>query len=195
MRIDKIHSFNFDALLEREAMAQVIEGLAPVFDITTARDRSGLIVASNNAGSATSLHFWAQAVEVGVAVASPELFPWCLANAPCGALSRHFGITGPNATLLGEGDALVGAVDTAAQWLVSRRVDHAIVVALSFAGSAAPGRALALCLAGSDGKPAGHFEALRAQLAPLTLCAAIEALREPMSIERASPAREPLSAK
>lgn len=191
MRIDAMQAFRLDAPLEREAMTQVIEGLTPIFDVATARDGIGLIVASNNAGSATSQHFWAEAVRVGVAVASPELFPWCLANAPCGALSRHFGITGPNATLLGEGDALLGALDTAAQWLAPQRIEHAVVVALSFASAATHGQALALRLCRGDHGPAQNLDALRDRLAQLSLRAAMEALNVRLSDEPSTVLRQP----
>jgi len=133
-------------------MARVADGLAPLFDMDTPRERTALIVVSDNAGSATSLRFWSDAVRTGVDVASPELFPWCLANAPCGALSRHFGVTGPNMTLLGDGDALLSAWDTAAQDLASHRVAAAVVIALSFGRADTGGRALGLRAAAANGE-------------------------------------------
>lgn len=191
MRIDWTHAFALDAALEREAMALVMPSLAPAFDVATARDRIGLIVAADNAGSATSIQFWAEAMRVGVAVASPELFPWCLANAPCAALSRHFGITGPNATLLGEGDALVGAFDSAAQWLALQCVDHAVVVALSFASATARGQALALRLcSGGEHKRTQIVDAMRDQLVPLGLRAALDMLQARLSASPSVIARE-----
>jgi 3-oxoacyl-(acyl-carrier-protein) synthase len=78
------------------------------------------------------VRFWADAVKSGVALASPELFPWCLANAPCGALARRFGITGPNATWLGGDAALPAAAAAAATSLAEGRVRRVFVVAVDF---------------------------------------------------------------
>jgi 3-oxoacyl-(acyl-carrier-protein) synthase len=123
--------------LEREVVdaiaAQVGALLEPLAPSAAARDRVALFVASPNAGAATALQFWAAALRTGPALASPELFPWCLANAPCGALARHLRITGPNSTWLGEADALRAALESADDLLDDGRVDTALVVALAFA--------------------------------------------------------------
>ena len=63
-------------------------------------------------------------------MANPELFPWCLANAPAAALARRFGITGPNYSLLGGDDAALAAFHAASDDLTTRRVDAAVVVKL-----------------------------------------------------------------
>lgn len=83
-------------------------------------DRVALCVASSNAGSGTSQRFWADARRVGVALANPAVFPWCLANAACGALARRFGATGPNFTHLGEAEAMLSAFDCALVLKASR---------------------------------------------------------------------------
>ncbi len=178
MHIDAVCSFSFDTPLEREAMAQIGEGLAALFDIDVPRKRIGLIVVSDNAGSATALRFWTEALRVGVDFASPELFPWCLANAPCGALARHFHITGPNATLLGAGDALSAALDSAADMLVQQRVDCAMVVALSFAygSNGDSGQVLALRVC-ADVDACGWDAGLLADAADLPLRAGMDLLR------------------
>lgn len=129
-------SASVDALLEREAVEAAFTTLAPLFEFDGARERSALFVVSSNAGSATSMRFWADAVRTGVALASPELFPWCLANAPCGALARRFGITGPNFTVLGEADALAGTLQAAADELAASRVEVVSIVAIEFADAA-----------------------------------------------------------
>ena len=133
----------FDARLEREATQAVGDAMAALFETEVAGDRLGLIVVSDNAGTATSVQFWADAQRTGVALASPELFPWCLANAPCGALARRFGVTGPNLTLLGEGEALEAALDQAEDLLAAGRVDAVVLVAIAFAQEDAPGQAVA----------------------------------------------------
>ena len=162
MRIDAFCALDFDARLEREAMVQIGDAMAPWFDADVSRARTGLIVVSDNAGSATSVQFWSDAVRMGVGVASPELFPWCLANAPCGALARRFHITGPNATLLGESDALLAALDTAADQLAEGRVDVAVIVALSFAHAQSHGKGLALHVCGDSSRARLDLGALRA---------------------------------
>lgn len=176
MFVDAWCTLDFDAALEREALEQVAEGLAPLFDIGLApHDRAALLVASDNAGSGTSVQFWADAQRTGVALASPELFPWCLANAPCGALARRFQITGPNLTLLGEADALVAALDSAADLFDARRIDLAFVLALSFVAGPTPGRALALRLKG--GAPPGPWPADAA-----AMLAQVSSLRDAIDI-------------
>lgn len=173
---------SFEARLERDAMAQITDAFAPLFGTLKPRSRIGLIVASDNAGSASSLQFWADAMRVGVDVASPELFPWCLANAPCGALARQFGITGPNVTLLGEGEALAAALQTAADWLAQDAADEVVVAALSFPSTRLPaaagsGRALALRMLAQE-PPALGLPALQARLTPLPLRGAMETLQQ-----------------
>ena len=96
-------------------------------------DRSGLYVVSSNAGFQSSLLFWSEARQSGLGLANPELFPWTLANAPCGWLAREFHITGPNATYTGKDDALMWALDQADDDLASQQVETAWIVAVDFA--------------------------------------------------------------
>ena len=143
------------AALEREAVdviaPLIADLLAPLIAPGAPRDRVGLFVVSSNAGAPTSLRFWAEAQRTGLALASPELFPWCLANAPCGALSRHLGITGPNFTFLGGATALADAVEAADDLLNGGRIDHGLVVMLEFADSAQDhARGLALVVTHGD---------------------------------------------
>jgi hypothetical protein len=133
-------------VLERQAMESVMDRLTPLFE-SGAGERRALFVASPNAGSATAQRFWAGAQAAGVAFANPELFPWCLANAPCAALARRFGITGPNSTWLGGDDALQAAWCAAEHALQRRRVDCVFVVSVCFSpASGSPGRLRAWCL-------------------------------------------------
>lgn len=135
-------------LLERQAIESVMDQIAGLFE-NGAGDRSGIFLASPNAGNSTAQRFWADAQGVGVAFANPELFPWCLANAPCAALARRFGITGPNFTWLGGEDALQAAWSAAEIAIHRRRIERAFVVGVSFGESGATGRLRAWCLAGS----------------------------------------------
>jgi hypothetical protein len=136
-------STTFDTRLEREATQAVGDAIEVLFEAGAAGDRLGLIVVSDNAGTATSVQFWADAQRTGVALASPELFPWCLANAPCGALARRFGVTGPNLTLLGEGEALWAAFDQAEDLLATGQVEAVVLVSISYAEDGARGQAVA----------------------------------------------------
>jgi hypothetical protein len=131
--LDMHHVSRLDWGLERELVDSITPRLVPLFDSGVPRHRTCLLVASSNAGSATSIRFWADAAQVGPALASPELFPWCLANAPCGAIARHFSVTGPNFTLLGAADAMMGAIETAAGQFALSCADMAVVVVPQFA--------------------------------------------------------------
>ena len=175
-QIDAFCALDFDARLEREATEQIIGGIAALFDIETPRERIGLIVVSDNAGTATSVQFWSDAVATGVAVASPELFPWCLANAPCGALARRFQITKPNLTLLGESDALLAALDTAADQIAQRQVDSVVIVALSFVYGHKAGKVLALCMGAHVGRHAINLGTFPTTANSVPLRAAIDML-------------------
>ena len=176
MRVDACQPLAFDARLEREAMVQIADGMAAVFDTDTPPERMGLIVASDNAGTATSVQFWSDAVRTGVAVASPELFPWCVANAPCGALARHFRVTGPNVTLLGESDALIAALDTASESIEEGQVDAMVVIALSFGNDRAGGRAVALRVGAGEGLYDFDLDQLRTTVRSLPLRAGMDLL-------------------
>ena len=165
----------FAAPLEREALPWIAEAAAALLAADGLRpSRLGLIVASNDAGSASALRFWADAQRTGVALASPELFPWCLANALCGALARQFGVTGPNLTLLGEAEALAAALETGQDWLAAGQADAVAVLAVSFGAADGEGRLLGLRLALGGMPP---LPAVPADMA--TLRAAIEALATP----------------
>lgn len=172
-------SASVEAALEREAVETAFAALAPLFEFEGARDRAALFVVSSNAGSATSMRFWADAVRTGVALASPELFPWCLANAPCGALARRFGITGANFTCLGEADALAGALQAAADELAAGRVEVVLVVAFEFADTVhARAEVLGLRIGGGGGSRGLHVEPTAVAPAGLSLRSAIGALVE-----------------
>ncbi len=172
-------SASVEALLEREAVEAALAALAPLFEFEGARDRTALFVVSSNAGSATSMRFWADAVRTGVALASPELFPWCLANGPCGALARRFGITGPNFTCLGQAEALAGALQAAADELAAARVEVAVVVAFEFADIVhARAEVLGLRIGGAGGPRELQLEPAALRSAGPSLRSAISALSE-----------------
>jgi 3-oxoacyl-(acyl-carrier-protein) synthase len=138
-------------MLEREAMVFALDPLTRLFHLARG-EATALFVVSENAGTPTALQFWEKAQREGVAFANPELFPWCLANAACGALARRFGITGPNTTLMGGDEALAAAWSAARIMLQDGRAERALVVVVNF-GSAGnqPGRLKAWSLLGEDG--------------------------------------------
>lgn len=134
-------------------MPQIGERLAGLFEPAAAPERSGLYLASGNAGFQSSLLFWAEAQRSGVAVANPELFPWTLANAPCGWLTRHFQVTGPNLTYTGRAEAAMAALGQACAHLRAGLVDSAWVLAVDFAQAA--GRRTILTALRLGREPAG----------------------------------------
>lgn len=119
-----------EAAPERDALDAAMTELTALFT-GGGNARTALFVASTDAGSRTALRFWAEARRTGVALANPELFPWCLANAPCAAIARRFGITGPNGTWLGD-DALAAAWSAADTHLAKGFVEQVIVVSVDF---------------------------------------------------------------
>ena len=119
-----------EAALERDALDVAMTELSALFS-AGGNVRSALCVASTDAGSRTALRFWSEAQRTGVALANPELFPWCLANAPCAAIARRYGITGPNGTWLGD-DALAAAWTAACGHLTKGSVAQAFVVTVAF---------------------------------------------------------------
>lgn len=135
MFVDRHLSLRFDCALERDAVESIAQVAEPLFPSTAAGNRIGLCVASPNAGAATSMKFWADARRAGLAVASPELFPWCLANASCGALARRFDVRGPNYTYLGDADAILGALEAAADGFDRQALEAVVLVVLKFASN------------------------------------------------------------
>jgi hypothetical protein len=119
-----------EAAPERDALDVAMTELAALFS-GGGNVRTALFVASMDAGSRTALRFWSEAQRTGVALANPELFPWCLANAPCAAIARRFGITGPNGTWLGD-DALAAAWSAAGTRLAKGTVEQVFVVSVDF---------------------------------------------------------------
>lgn len=134
---------------EQRAFEAAVDALACAFeDASEGARRGALLVASEDAGSATALQFWRDALATGPALASPGAFPWCLANAPCGALARRFGIVGPSATWLGalggRGDAPAATLTIPSAWWLDHLAacapcddenPHAWIVALRFGGA------------------------------------------------------------
>jgi len=108
---------------EQESFDAVLDEFVPVFETVPMVDgeREGaLLVVSDDAGSATAVRFWRDALSTGLAVASPAAFPWCLVNAPCASIAQRFGVTGPNLTWLVSFADPRAAFDAPAAWLADR---------------------------------------------------------------------------
>ncbi|MGH8068336.1 MAG: hypothetical protein ACRERE_24500 [Candidatus Entotheonellia bacterium] len=90
-------------------------------------DRTGLYLATAEAGAAASVSFWADALREGPGFVNPGDFPWTLANSPAGYLAMRFNLQGPSYTLAGRADAMFSAFQHADD-LASARVDHALVI-------------------------------------------------------------------
>ena len=124
--------------LEREAMAGAMDALAALMEGAAGSD-SALFVVSDNAGRASALQFWSDAQRSGVGLANPELFPWCLANSPAAALSRRFGLAGPNVTWLDGPAVLAQAWQAAHDTLQAGRAARVFLVALRLGQDGLPG--------------------------------------------------------
>jgi hypothetical protein len=121
------------AAADHMTLPKLAARLAVIFQPPIDADRSALYVVSANAGFQPSLLFWAEARRSGLAFASPELFPWTLANAAGGWLACHFGITGPNATYTGQIEGLLAAFEQAGEDFNHGRINTAWIIAVDFA--------------------------------------------------------------
>jgi hypothetical protein len=111
------------AASEQAALEAALDDLAPIFACvpTVDGERDGaLLVVSDDAGAATAVNFWRDALAAGLGFASPAAFPWCLANAPCATIARRFSVTGPNFTWLTPFSDSRAAFDPPAAWLADQ---------------------------------------------------------------------------
>lgn len=106
----------------------------------------GLYVATASAGGRESVGFWTAAQQTGLAYANPRAFPWTLVNGPTGAIAIALGVGGPTYTLVGCDDAVLGALESAADDMGAGLVSTALVVAVDDVG----GPVLAAALLGSS---------------------------------------------
>lgn len=90
----------------------------------------GLYVATSTAGHRESVGFWTAAQETGLIYANPRLFPWTLVNGPTGSIAIALGVRGPTYTLVGYAEAVLGALECAADDLRAGAVSRPLVVAL-----------------------------------------------------------------
>jgi 3-oxoacyl-(acyl-carrier-protein) synthase len=129
----------------------------------TDAERTGVYVATGDAGVEASLALWREALEQGADFANPRAFPWTLASSLAGHIAATAGVRGPVYTLVGAQEAAAAAAAHAAADLERGRVDTAIVggadmcgdvIRAAFiilrAGTAAPARNSARAGTGTD---------------------------------------------
>lgn len=111
------------------AAAAALEALGPqrVAAVQSGALRAGLIYALLNGGVSYSGRFFGEVLE-NPATASPILFPETVFNAPASHLAAYLGITGPSASLVGDGGQFIAAIDMAALWLEQGHIDLCLVV-------------------------------------------------------------------
>jgi 3-oxoacyl-(acyl-carrier-protein) synthase len=131
--IDNYRTTRLSFASEKDTLPRLAAQVKNFF--ATADDSTGLYLVSANAGSQSAVEFWAEARRTGLHVASPERFPWTLANAAASWLSLEFKITGPTFTYLGQTKALLTALDQARDHLDHGVIRQAFVIALDFAES------------------------------------------------------------
>jgi 3-oxoacyl-(acyl-carrier-protein) synthase len=152
MKLDAHLEGELEQAADRDTLEALAEQVKELFELESATARTGLYVASSNAGCQSAILFWQEVRRAGVAFANPELFPWTLANAPCGWLARRFQITGPNATYTGSNAALA-AMEHAGDDLEAGIVDAAWILTIDFAANTAE-RTRFVLVRGSSSGPA-----------------------------------------
>lgn len=116
----------------------------------TGWEPDSLYVATLDAGSRESIHFWAAANETGLSFANPRVFPWTLANSPTGHIAKMLSIRGPTYTLVGKVAALVAAFSHAIDDLETGLVAQALLVAHDRSPDGSVDLAAVLLAAGSE---------------------------------------------
>jgi 3-oxoacyl-(acyl-carrier-protein) synthase len=157
---------------DRETLPKLAERIGALFEPAVATEGGGLYLASSNAGFQSAVSFWSDARRSGFAVASPESFPWTLANASCAWLAREFHVTGPSYTYTGRSVALAAAWTQAQDDLVAGRVPRAWIVALDFALAAAESTSFAAVRLACRPSQRSGAPASSPELAPSTLSSA-----------------------
>ena len=126
-----------------DARAETVQELAtaiaaaakPLLDLGVPPEARGLYLATGDAGIDVSVKFWAAALAETPRFASPADFPWALANAPAGHLSRALDLRGPSYTLVGDADAMLAALEHARDDLSRARVSAAVIVSCDLGAS------------------------------------------------------------
>lgn len=91
--------------------------------------RVAVIAAISKGAMIYSARFHAQFVKGGAKAVVPLLFPETVANAPASHVASVFGLSGPNATLMGDAAVAYNAIAMARDYLAWGLADAALVVA------------------------------------------------------------------
>jgi hypothetical protein len=113
--------------------AAIATTAGPLLSTGLAPDERGLYLATYDAGIDVAVTFWADALESSPRFANPAEFPWTLANAPAGLISRTLDIRGPSYTLVGGAEAMSAALAHADHDLTRGRIREAVVVGCDLA--------------------------------------------------------------
>lgn len=84
-----------------------------------ARERTGVILGTNSAGSIPVAEFLTTMSRDGLAAAPPILFPYTVANAPASQCALRLGLRGPNLTVVQKEGSSAGALSVACRMLLS----------------------------------------------------------------------------
>ena len=93
-------------------------------------ERTGLYLATSNAGVFESVSFWENALIHSPGFANPANFNWTLSNGPASFLSRKLQIRGPCYTLIGSSEAIEGCLYHASEDLKAGMITTALVSGL-----------------------------------------------------------------
>lgn len=107
-RLDRTSQLAVPAAAEALDQAKVVD-----------RERTGIILGTNSAGSIPVAEFLATMAAEGFAAAPPILFPYTVANAPASQCSLRLGLRGPNLTVVQKEASSAGAISVACRMLAS----------------------------------------------------------------------------
>jgi len=93
-------------------------------------ENTGLYLATSDAGIATSVNFWQDAITHGPGLVGPRLFPFTLANSPASCLTQILNIKGPCITLVGEKKLIPILEEMARDDYLNDRIKQALVIYL-----------------------------------------------------------------
>jgi hypothetical protein len=93
-------------------------------------EKTGLYLATSNAGVYESIAFWKSALIHSPGFANPANFNWTLSNGPASFLSRKLQIKGPCYTLIGNSQAVEGCLYHANTDFKAGTITSALIVAL-----------------------------------------------------------------
>lgn len=109
-------------------------------------EETGVYLSTPDTGAAASVEFWRAALNDGRGFANPRDFPWTLANSAAAHVSMRNDLRGPNYTLVGDGEASLGALNDAIDDLQAGIVRCALVLRFVVGGGEIPSSVQGLAL-------------------------------------------------